>query len=267
MRRGRRAGRDVISARLNAERIVLLGWSRAILLQLTHPLVAAGVADHSTFRAGRWTAAARLHHTVHAMLSLTFGSDAARDATLAQINGIHKRVNGTLREDTGVFTAGTPYSAEDPQLLLWVHATLLESIPLVYDRLVAPLSEPDKDRYCVEAVPIVRALGVPAGEPRSWREMRAYVDGMYASGRIAVSREARELSDAVLAPPFAIAIAPAARVNRLFTVGLLPPTVREQYGFRWTASDERALERWTRFLRRVRPWLPDRLALWREARS
>src|SRR5687767_3094336 len=153
---------------------MLLAWARAILLQLAHPLVAAGVAEHSTFRGGPLTAASRLHHTVRAMLSLTFGSEAARQATLAHINGIHRRVNGTLDENVGVFTAGTPYSAEDPELLLWVHATLLESIPLVYDRLVAPLSEAERDRYCIEAIPTLRALGVPGGEPHTWLGTRAY---------------------------------------------------------------------------------------------
>ena len=256
----------MISARVNAERFVLLGWSRAILLQLAHPLVAAGVAAHSSFREGRLTPVLRLHHTVRAMLSLTFGSEAARQATLAQINGIHRRVNGVLQETAGPFAAGTPYSAEDPALLLWVHATLLESIPLVYERVIEPLSEADRDRYCLESAPVVRALGVARGEPASWAAMRRYVDAMYASGQMVVSREARALAEAVLAPPFSWAIAPAAHVNRLFTIGMLPPFLREQYGFRWTAANERALERWTRVLRRTRRVLPRPVALWREAR-
>jgi uncharacterized protein (DUF2236 family) len=96
--------------------------------------------------------------------------------------------------------------------------------------------------------------------------MRRYVDGMYASGQIVVSGQARALAAAVLAPPFAWAIAPATRVNRLFTIGLLPPFLREQYGFDWTAADERALERWTHLLRRTRRWLPRPIALWSEAR-
>jgi uncharacterized protein (DUF2236 family) len=257
----------VISARINAERLVLLGWSRAILLQLAHPLVAAGVAEHSSFREGRLTAALRLHHTVKAMLSLTFGTDAQRDATLAQINAIHRRVNGILPETAGAYPAGTPYSAEDPALLLWVHATLLDSIPLVYERLVQPLSDAERDQYCTEAAPVVRALGVRDGEPRSWSSMRQYVDAMYASGQIVVSSQARALAAAVLAPPLAWAIAPAPHVNRLFTIGMLPPFLREQYGFTWTAADERALERWTQLLRRARRWVPRPIALWREART
>jgi uncharacterized protein (DUF2236 family) len=257
----------LISVRINAERVVLLGWSRAILLQLAHPLVAAGVDEHSTFRGGRLTAALRLHQTVRAMLSLTFGSGSQRQATLDHINIIHRRVNGRLPEAAGPFPAGTPYSAEDPALLLWVHATLLESIAIVYEMLIAPLTATERDDYCREAEPIVQALGAREGVPRSWHELRAYMDRMYASGEIAVSRQARDLADAVLAPPLGWTLGPAARINWLFTVGLLPPYVREQYGFAWSERDQRALERWTTVIGRTRVLLPDAMALWKEART
>ena len=255
-----------ISARINAERLLLLCWGRAILLQFAHPLVAAGVADHSSFRDGKLTAVVRLHETIRAMLSLTFGTDAARDATLSRINGIHRRVNGTLREGAGRFAAGTAYSAEDPALLLWVHGTLLESAFLVYERLIAPLPVAERDQYCVEAVPVVRGLGVVEGEPQSWAALNDYMRGMYGSDRIAIGGPARELAAALLAPPLAWAVAPATRVNRLFTIGLLPPHIRDQYGFTWTTRDQHALEWWTRVLRRARPWLPNRVTLWPEAR-
>jgi uncharacterized protein (DUF2236 family) len=255
----------LISTRVNAERLVLLGWSRAILLQLAHPLVAAGVDEHSTFRAGKLASALRLHQTVRAMLSLTFGTDTERQATLDRINGIHRRVNGRLRDAAGPFPAGTQYSAEDPRLLLWVHATLLESIPLVYDMVVAPLSATERDDYCREAESVVVALGAQVGAPRSWRDLAIYMDRMHASGEIVVSRQARELADAVLAPPLAWALGPTARINWLFTVGLLPPSIRDQYRFKWTDRDARALERWSRVIRRGRKLLPNRIAWWGEA--
>lgn len=255
-----------IAARVNAERVSLLAWSRAILLQLAHPLVAAGVDDHSTFRAGRFMAALRLHHTVRAMLSLTFGNDAARDATIATINGIHRRVNGTLREKVGPFPAGTPYSAEDPALLLWVHATLLESIPLVYEQVVAPLSARERDVYCEEATWVPRALGAPEGAPRTWPELQEYLAQMHQSGVLVVSAQARQLARAVLAPPLATLAWPAAYLNRLVTVGLLPPPVRQQYGFSWSRADEIRMSRALAVLRRVRRLTPNALALWPEAR-
>src|SRR5690606_11371838 len=109
---------------INAERLMLLAWARAILLQLAHPLIAAGVYEHSAFRSGPLTAAGRLYHTVKAMLALTFGDAAAQRTTIDNILSIHRRVRGTIPEAAGRFPAGTPYSAEDPDLVLWVHATL-----------------------------------------------------------------------------------------------------------------------------------------------
>jgi uncharacterized protein (DUF2236 family) len=100
--------------RINGERIVLLGWSRAILMQLAHPLVAAGVHDHSTFRHGPLTAATRLHETVKAMLALTFGDAQRSGAALDGIRAIHHRVHGALSHSIGPYLAGSRYSAEDP---------------------------------------------------------------------------------------------------------------------------------------------------------
>ena len=125
--------------RVNGERLVILGWGRAILMQIAHPMVAAGVADHSTFRdkpASRYT---RLHATIQSMLALTFGPPAERQAAIDRINGIHDRVNGTLKASAGRLRAGTRYSAADPALLLWVEATLRDSMPLAYETFVAPL--------------------------------------------------------------------------------------------------------------------------------
>jgi uncharacterized protein (DUF2236 family) len=254
-----------VAARVNAERVSLLAWSRAILMQLAHPLVAAGIDDHSTFRGGRLAAVSRLHHTVRAMLSLTFGDDAARDATIATINGIHRRVNGVLREAAGPFAAGTRYSAEDPALLLWVHATLAESIPLVYDRIVRPLSTAERDEYCREGAWVAHALGAAEGVPLTWRELQDYVAGTHRSGVLVVSAQARELARAVMAPPLATLVWPAAYLNRLVTIGLLPPATRQQYGYEWSPALERRLERAFAMLRAARRVTPDRLALWPEA--
>ena len=190
--------RSLISRRINAERIVLLGWGRAILLQLAHPLIAAGVHDHSGFRATTWAAMTRLYHTVHAMLALTFGTDEERERALGGIRQIHQRVNGQLRSAAGRFPAGTVYSAENPDLVLWVHATLLESVPLAYEQLVGPLTIAERDAYCAEAAPLAVALlarrrlsGVAVAE-RSPDELRirCYEPG----ARIGSTPPARNLS-------------------------------------------------------------------------
>jgi uncharacterized protein (DUF2236 family) len=259
--------RTSISWRINAERIVLLGWGRAILLQLAHPLVAAGVFDHSGFRGTPYAAASRLFHTVHAMLALTFGDDTARERTLEAIRVIHRRVNGMLTHETGRYPSGTHYSAEDPALVLWVHATLLESVILVYERLVAPLTAAERDEYCAEAFPIAVALAARENDvPRTWSDLCAYIDGMYATEAIVVGRQGRELAEAVLSPSGGWLVAPATWVNRMITVGMLPPQVREQYAMTWTTRHERTLTRLVSTLRLTRRVLPDAIALWPAAR-
>jgi uncharacterized protein (DUF2236 family) len=259
--------RSSIAWRINAERIVLLSWGRAILLQFAHPLVAAGVYDHSGFRATPYAAASRLFHTVHAMLALTFGDETTRERTLEAIRAIHRRVNGVLPRTTGRYSSGTRYSAEDPALVLWVHATLLESVILVYERLVEPLTAAERDAYCAQALPVAVALAAREDEvPGTWTELGAYLDRMYASEAIVVGTQAHELAKAVLAPSGSWLVAPAAWVNRMMTVGMLPPHVREQYAMSWTPRQERTLARLASALRVSRRWLPDAIALWPDAR-
>ena len=246
---------------------MLLGWGRAILLQLAHPLVGAGVYEHSAFRASTRIATRRLHATIHAMLSLTFGTDAARDAALTAIRTIHQRVHGHLTTPVGPFAAGTRYSAEDPALVLWVHLTLLESVPLAYERFVSPLSSDERDLYCAEAAWVAEALGArPSEVPRSWDAMRAQMQCTYASGAISVGPQARELARAVLWPGLGRVVPPAGWLNRLVTIGLLPPHVREQYGFAWTPGHQRRLDAATPLIRGVHRYLPDRVRLWGAAR-
>ena len=257
---------DTISRRVNAERIVVLGWPRAILLQLAHPLVAAGVADHSAFRRGPFTAVVRLHYTIRAMLALGFGDGQQRTEALEGIRAIHRRVNGSLRETTGIFPAGTRYSAEDPDLVLWVHATLLETIPLVYELLVRPLTASERDAYVEDTAPVAIDLGArPAEVPRTWDEMLAYIDRTYASGVIAAGADARELAPQVLSPLGGVA-APLGWMNRLLTIGLLPDNIRAMYGHDWSERRERRFRRLAATMRAGRRVTPAPLALWPEAR-
>ena len=257
----------MIAERINSERLVLLGWSRAILMQIAHPLIAAGVIQHSSFRGGALQAAVRLHHTVSAMLSLTFGSDERRAAAIARIRTIHTSVNGTLATGVGPFPAGTRYSAEDPALLLWVHATLLDSTADIYQRVVAPLTADELDLLCVEAIPVLHALGGdPARTPRSWAALQRYMSEVAGSGSLAVSDEARELGTAVLTPRAAGIAVPFGGVHQLVAVGLLPAALREQYGFPWDLARERRFERTLRALRAIRRVTPRLAAHWRAAR-
>src|SRR4051794_19104353 len=240
-----RAGPESISWKINREMIVVAGWGRAILLQLAHPAVAAGVHDHSSFRGSLRTSFRRLHSTVGSMLALTFGDTEQMIAAAARINTIHDRVRGRIEH--GVTET---YSAHDPVLQRWVHATLLESLPLTYELLVGPLTRRERDQYCREAAIMEPLLGMPAGSlPRDADQLDAYMREMLAGGSIAVTDSTRALARAVLFPPRWYVCWPAFRVMQLLTIGSLPPSLRRAYGFEWRASEVRALARYTSMLR------------------
>src|SRR5262245_61586419 len=137
-----RPGPGSVAWRLHRERLMLLSWGRAILLQFAHPLVAAGGAEHSAFSDDPRDNPARL--------DLTFGTTEQAARAAARINGIHDMVYGRLAEPAGALPPMTPYSAHMPELLRWVHATLVDSSLLVYERFVAPLTPAEQDRYCAE---------------------------------------------------------------------------------------------------------------------
>lgn len=252
-----RPGPGSVSWKINREIIVIAGWGRAILLQLAHPLVAAGVDEHSTFRGSLTAGVKRLRSTVGAMLSLTFGDEEEALSVAAGINVIHDRVFGRLRLAAGVFPAGETYSAHDADLLRWVHATLLDSIPQAYELLVGPLTIEERERYCVEAAVMEPLLDIPAGVlPRNTTDLGAYMRDTLGSGRIAITPASRALARAALFPPRWQLLWPALRPVQLITIGLLPAAVRDAYGFEWTARDARALARWTtaiRWLLRLTP--------------
>lgn len=252
-----------LSRSINRERLALLGWGRAIAMQFAHPLIAAGVSEHSTFSHSRLARLRRLHGTVQAMLSITFGGEAGARATAARINAIHDRVHGVLPQAAGRFPAGTPYSAHDPALLQWVLATLLDSMPRAYMRFIGPLSIAEQDRYCREAAFLGRLLGIPdAMLPQQMADVQAIVRSHIDDGTLVVTPAARQLIHDVLYPPFHLAYWPAARVTRLATIGLLDPALRAQYDFTWTARDARALDRWTRGVHRLRAIAPGWIRYW-----
>ena len=248
-------GADSITWKVNREMIVVAGWGRAILLLLAHPAVAAGVHDHSSFRGSLTSRVRRLRSTVNAMLSLTFGDTEQMIAAAARINTIHERVRGPS------------YSAQSPDLQRWVHATLIESIPLTYELLIAPLTVKERDRYCAEAAIMEPLLGMPAGWlPRDSAQLDAYMGGMLASGSIVVTDTSRALARAVLFPPKWYVAWPALRAMQLLTIGSLPPSIRRAYGFEWRASDVRAFGRCTTLLRTSLRLLPPLAREWPIAR-
>jgi uncharacterized protein (DUF2236 family) len=263
-----RAGRGSISWRLNREVVVVAGWGRAILLQLAHPSVAAGVHQHSSFRGGMGSGFQRLRSTISAMLAITFGDTEDVINAAAGINAIHDRVRGHVPPiDEFHQATEKPYSAHDPGLQRWVHATLLESIPLTYEHLVGPIAPHERDRYCLEAAIMEPLLGIPSGRlPRNTAQLDVYMRDMLDSGGLIVTDTSRALARAMLYPPKWYLLWPLFRVVQLLTIGTLPAPIREAYGFDWRLRDQRALARWTRFVRMLRRMVPPFVREWPIAR-
>jgi uncharacterized protein (DUF2236 family) len=256
-----------MARQIHRERILLAGWGRAILLQIAHPKVARGVAEHSGFATEPWGRLRRLHRTLAAMLDLTFGAEKEAAAAAARINARHDGIHGRLVEPAGGEPAGAPYSAHDPELLTWVHATLLESFLLVYRLFVRPVGSDEADRYCREAGGIEAALGIPPGRlPGTEADLRRYLDSMLASGAIEVTDTARRLAREVISPPAPALFRPALWLAALPAVGLLPPAIRTGYGLPWDARRERALRTLIGAARVALPLVPSPMRYWKVAR-
>ena len=156
---------------VNAEPVVFAGGGRALLLQVAHPGVGAGVEQHSTYASDPW---GRLFRTVDVMMKLSFGSPevSARQARL--LARMHRRVVGT--DDLG-----NRYDAMDPALQLWVWATLVDTAVLLYELVHGALTPDEKDRFYQESKLVAHGCGVPEGGcPATWGEFQAYVERVVA---------------------------------------------------------------------------------------
>ena len=253
--------------RVNQEAVVLLGWGRAILLQLAHPLVAAAVADHSDYWSGPLPYLRRTRRTVGSMLDLTFGTPDDVQATADRINSIHERVHGRLRHGTSRFPPGTYYTATDPELLTWVHVTLIDSQLHAYEAFVEPLEPDEKDGYCSEAAEFASLLRIPTGFlPTSHDELTGHLLRFCTESPVQVSDTALRLSRDLLYPPGGIVASSLLGLGRLATAGLLPESVRRAYGLPWDEARERRFGAVAGLIRRARRLSPRFLRVWAPAR-
>ena len=242
------------------ERALLAGGGAALLLQLAHPKVAAGVAQHSGFRRDPF---ARLRATLDAMLLVTFGDrrqalDAARE-----VAAVHRRVRGRLPTAAGPFAAGEPYAASDPDLALWVHATLVRSALGAFERFVRPLAPGEAQAYYREMATQAELFGVPSSLlPEDLAAFDAYVDGMVRGGPIVVSAEARALAPHVLRPPAPPAVRAAMGAMAVVTAGFLPERLRSDYGLPWGTRDAAVFGMIARAARASVPFLPAGRRFW-----
>jgi uncharacterized protein (DUF2236 family) len=177
---------------------------------------------------------------------------------------MHARVRGELREPAGRFPAGTPYRADDPELLLWILAALAESAVLVYRRYVCAIDRAEQDALWRDYRVVGQQFGLAGHEmPATIADFEDYMSAMYASGDLVVTPEARELGiEIVMHPPAPLALRPVVELVNQITVGLLPRDVRRQYGLRWDPLRSVALRGGAEYVRRVLvPVLPDQLRM------
>ena len=256
---------------LNREAMLLLGAGpRSLLLQIAHPLIAEGVDQHSDFRADPW---ARLTSTVRSYLTVVYGSGAEARAEIARLNRLHRSIAGPVRDaEAGAITGARAYAARDPELSLWVHATLVDSMIVAYDAWIEPLTRSRRAAYYEETKPIGRAFGIPGDLlPPDVAAFERYLDRMMAPGAtVTVTPTARSLAETILHPslaPLVPALAPllgripAATYDWTLwpSIALLPESIREGYGIRWTPV-QRVVAAWLAGTwRGWRPILPLRL--------
>jgi uncharacterized protein (DUF2236 family) len=253
-----------VTRRVNGEAVLLLGGGRALLLQVAHPLVAAGVAAHSRFRTAPLE---RLWRTLDLMLTLVFADAGEAMRAVREIERVHARVHGVLDADVGPFPRGTPYDATDATLLLWVWATLVDTALVTYERFVAPLGGAARAAYYRQSRIAARLLGIPDDlVPATLAGFGAYVDGMIRGDALAVGPASREIAASIARPPLPLGLGRAFGAAQLFTVGLLPPILRARYGFRWTSGHETVLGAVAAVTRRALPFLPARIRLVPHAR-
>jgi uncharacterized protein (DUF2236 family) len=184
-------GPDSVTWRVHADPAMALAGFRALLLQAVHPLAMAGVAQHSDFRADPW---GRLARTGEYVAVTTFGTTAEAERAGARVRGIHRRLRGVEPE------SGTPYRVDDPELLLWVHLSEVESFLTTAVRCGLRLDREQQDRYYAEQTRAARLVGLdPATVPSSVAEVAQYFDDIRP--RLRMTTEARRTAVFGFWPP------------------------------------------------------------------
>ena len=247
-------GPDTVTWRVNREGTLLIGGGVAAILQVAHPLVAAGVGEHSRYQTDPW---GRLQRTLELTTKITFGSTETADKAARAIQMAHKRVHGKLPWDAGRFPAGTPYDANDSELQMWVHATLVATSLTVYTRWIGPLSIADQRQFYEEQKTMGEAFGVPRDEqPATLSDFFDYYDAMLESDMLASTPVLHEVAESILHPDLPFGGRPLSDAVALATAGLLTPRWREELGLPWGQNRERLLDASRFVLRRALPLMP-----------
>jgi uncharacterized protein (DUF2236 family) len=261
---------DSMLRRIHRERAVALSGPRALLMQAAHPLAVSGLLAHSTAVDEPYD---RLARTAEVMSTIGFGSREDADRVTRRVRAMHRQVRGSIRRQAGPYSAGTPYRADQPDLLMWVLFTLVDSALVVYQLYVEKLSDGEQAAYWEDYKQVGRLFGLRDRDmPRTIEDLREYKREMLEGDALHVSdwarRRAREI---VLEPPVPLVARPLLETVNFITIALLPGRLRREYGFSALppALVRRALVAGgAEYVKRaVIPLLPDRLRLVPAARA
>ncbi|MEA2430182.1 MAG: hypothetical protein QOI19_655 [Thermoleophilaceae bacterium] len=261
---------DSMLRRIHRERAVALSGPRALLMQAAHPLAVSGLLVHSTAVDEPYE---RLARTAAVMSTIGFGTRADADRVTRHVRAMHRQVRGRIRQPTGAYPAGTPYRADQPDLLMWVLFTLVDSALVVYQLYVEKLSDEQQAAYWEDYKQVGRLFGLRDRDmPATIDDLREYKRKMLSGDALHVSdwarRRAREI---VLEPPVPFVARPLLETVNFITIALLPDRIRREYGFSGLppATVRRALVAGgAEYVKRaVIPLLPDRLRLVPAARA
>jgi uncharacterized protein (DUF2236 family) len=249
---------DAIIRRVHREHVMALAGPRALLMQAAHPVAFAGFFAHTGALDEPYE---RLNRTARIVQLVVFGPRAEAERATRRVRAMHKRVRGELSQPAGRFPAGTPYAADDPALLLWILATLVDSGLTVYQRYVRGLTREERDAYWRDYRVFGRHFGLREREmPDTIEDFEVYVRDTVRRD-LEVTAEARRLAvQIVMHPPVPLHLRPLLEAANFVTVGLLPPKIRRQYGFRWDPVRGLALRGHTEYAKRLLvPLLPGRV--------
>jgi uncharacterized protein (DUF2236 family) len=243
-------GPDSLSWRVHRETTVLFGGARALLMHAAHPLVIAGATETGFYERNPWK---RLERTLALTYALTFATSEEALAAADRINEVHRRVRGVDR------VTGKPYDAMDPDLLLWVHACLVDSALLFEQLTVGRLTAKERERFHREQMVGAELLGLSRDRvPSTVAGLRAYIDDVVAGSDLRVTEAARRVAALIRSPPREAEWRPVLRAVAWWAFGTLPPGLRTMYGVRWGPGRAAAMRASLAALRAGRPAIPRR---------
>lgn len=225
---------------LNREALLGLVVLRALFMQVAHPKVAQGVAEHSDFRRRPF---ARALATLRAQQTIVFGSAEEASDALLRVYARHTVVRGA------------DYEANDPSLLFWVYATLIDSMFFAYRTFLPDLTPGQWVAFYEEGKLFGRLIGIPSElVPATKADFDAWMAAALQPGsEIGVSPAGYEIGRSLLRMPVAL----FQPLTAFIAAGTLPPRLRAEFGLGWGAGRQRLFSALAGGLRRLMPYTPD----------